>query len=211
MPKFILAVFACCAALLTACQASAPAKPAQTLLASATFTHDCSNQPIAGTPTLELSVQGDHLVLRATRQAPAQLLDTDRPGQFMPFLWQRDCAEAFLLNPDNGAYLELNLSPSGAWWACAFSAPRQRSTPEGLPLAGAIGRGKIGANAWSTELRIPLASLPKELAFAPGHTRANLCCCLGHDPQRFLSWCDLRDMKKLDFHCPDHWRTIPAK
>lgn len=210
IPRLALPL-ACCAALLAACQSAPPAQAPWTPLAAAQFKHDWYGEPVGGAPSIELFLQDDHLVLRGARRAQAELLSIDQPGKFMAGLWDNDCAEAFLLNPDSGAYLELNLSPSGAWWACLFRGPRERITPDGLPLAGVVGTGRmVGEEAWAAELRIPLSSLPPELAFKPGHTRANLCFCLGQAPQRYLSWCDLGGGKP-DFHRPQHWRVVPVE
>jgi hypothetical protein len=170
---------------------------------------DWFGQPVAGVPALALSLEGGCLCLSGSRRIPAHGLPTDRPGEFIEGLWEGDCAEAFLLNPENGHYLELNLSPSGSWWACHFSAPRVRATPQGLRLAGATGEGLVEPEGWSARLRVPLASLPSELAFAPETSRANLTMCLGRNPQRYLTLCDLGGGQP-DFHRPLHWGTLRA-
>ena len=204
------AVFLACAACLAACQTVSRTGPTPTPLLAATLHHGWDGEAVAGAPTISLAIEGDRLVLRGSRRAPADLLASDRSGAFMQGLWERDCTEAFLLNPDTGAYLELNLSPSGAWWACLFRKKLDRITPDGLRLAGATGTGHVETGSWTTELRIPLSSLPPELAFAPGRTRANLCFCLGHGPQHYLT---LRDLGhgRPDFHQPERWGTLPAK
>ncbi len=173
-------------------------------LLSKTITTDWFGQPIAGAPTIALALEGGALVLRAGRQAAAECHAKDAPNAFIEGLWEWDCAEAFLCNPVTGYYLEINLGPHGAWWACAFSAKRQRATPHGLRLAGATGAGTVGANQWQTELRIPLASLPAELAFSPAVTCANLTFCLGTNPQRYLTCRDLGGGDP-DFHLPEKW------
>ena len=40
-------------------------------------------------------------------------------------LWEHSCFELFLLDPESGAYLEFNLSPSGQWAAYRFDAYRE--------------------------------------------------------------------------------------
>ncbi len=49
---------------------------------------------------------------------------------FVEGLWEHDVAEFFLLDRRRGTYQEYNLSPGGAWWAAAFSAPRVRLDPQ---------------------------------------------------------------------------------
>ncbi len=41
-------------------------------------------------------------------------------------LWRADCGELWLYSPSTGRYIEINVAPNGAWWACVFSAPRLR-------------------------------------------------------------------------------------
>ncbi len=49
-------------------------------------------------------------------------------------LWRRTCFEAFLRTPGAECYVELNLSPSGAWAAYRFDSYRAGMTDAG-PLA----------------------------------------------------------------------------
>ncbi|MEN9362581.1 MAG: hypothetical protein RL095_4116 [Verrucomicrobiota bacterium] len=173
-------------------------------LLAATLERDWFGQMVAGSPAISLALDQGELRLAASRQAPAELLADEVPGAFREGLWARDCAEAFLLNPRSGYYLEINLSPSGSWWACAFSAPLWRLTPQGLELKEVRSAGRIAADSWSAEWRIPLAQLPPELEFAANSTCANLTFCLGLVPQRFLSLHPLGNGIP-DFHRPAAW------
>ncbi|HEY1879844.1 MAG TPA: DOMON-like domain-containing protein [Caulobacteraceae bacterium] len=47
-------------------------------------------------------------------------------------LWRTTCFEAFLQAREGGPYVELNLSPSGAWAAYRFSTPREEMTAAAL-------------------------------------------------------------------------------
>ena len=40
-------------------------------------------------------------------------------------LWRSTCLELFLSSPDDSSYLEINLSPSGAWNSYSFSGYRE--------------------------------------------------------------------------------------
>lgn len=195
-----------------ACAANPPAAatphaaPARVLLAR-TLETDWFQAPVAGRPTISLAIEGGDLVLSGSRKLPAFCMPGDHANAFTEGLWNFDCAEAFLLNPENGSYLEINLSPHGAWWACLFSAPRVRATPHGMQLPGVAGRGTATSQGWQTQWRIPLANLPKELAFSPGTTRANLTFCLDREPQRHLTLHDLGGGKP-DFHRPEKWAKV---
>ncbi|MES2708233.1 MAG: hypothetical protein V4726_16690 [Verrucomicrobiota bacterium] len=54
---------------------------------------------------------------------------TDADG-FTEGLWTQDVAEGFIAEAGTGHYTEYNLSPAGAWWACCYTAPRLRRSPQ---------------------------------------------------------------------------------
>ena len=54
---------------------------------------------------------------------------TDADG-FTEGLWTQDVAECFIAETGTGHYTEYNLSPAGAWWACRYTAPRIRRSPQ---------------------------------------------------------------------------------
>lgn len=154
-------------------------------------------------PTFSLRLESGAIVLRAWATKPALMVADDKRG-YTAGLWEGDCAELFLLNPATGYYLEFNLSPKGGWWSCAFTAPRVR-VPEGpVAVAGVSATGAVAPGSWRSELRIPVASLPPELAFDPATTRGNVTFCLGNDPQRYLTAADLGGGTP-DFHRPAKW------
>jgi len=55
-------------------------------------------------------------------------LPAERPGLRTDGLWRHTCFEAFL-SRDEGGYLELNFSPSGAWAAYTFDGYRSGMKP----------------------------------------------------------------------------------
>lgn len=175
---------------------------------TATLDKDWFGAPVAEKPAFELRLDNGDIVLSA-KVAKEPLCVPDDAGAYTAGLWQGDCAELFLVNPDNGAYLEVNLSPQGGWWTCAFSAPRVSAANEPLPLASVSTTGAAANGAWSASIRIPVASLPRELAFDPARTCGNVTFCLGNDPQRYMTFADLGGGTP-DFHRPRHWVPLFA-
>jgi len=70
------------------------------------------------------ALEGDVFVFRSSRQPAALCHPGARSGLFHEQLWEYDVAEFFLSDPVTGNYLEFNLSPNGAHWACLFGSPR---------------------------------------------------------------------------------------
>ncbi len=165
---------------------------------------DWYGQSVPGAPRWRLALEGEDLLLRGAVDRTPIRVPQDRPGAFAEGLWLGDVVEAFLVHPATGWYLELNLGPFGAWWACGHTAPRIRQGP--LRLDGGRTRMVAADDHWDTTLRIPVASLPQELAFDPGTTRANVTFCLG-TPQQFLTVADLGDGAP-DFHRPDRFLPL---
>lgn len=169
--------------------------------------HDWYGQPVSGAPQWRLALEGSDLLLRGRAQSQPVRVPGDSPGRFMEGLWEGDLVEVFLLNPDTGYYLELNLAPGGAWWSCGHTGPRIRVAGGAKPLDGGRTRIVAGDQGWDATLRVPLASLPPDLAFDPEKTRGNLTFCLGRPPQ-YLSVADLGGGTP-DFHRPERW--IPVR
>lgn len=63
-------------------------------------------------------------------------------------LWRHTCLECFIADPANTAYLEVNLSPSGAWNAYQFDRYREgRRNATGVSLHSMTSqRGRLTAN-----------------------------------------------------------------
>jgi hypothetical protein len=167
---------------------------------------DWSGGPAPDGPRWALWACGGRLHFRAAAGPPPVSACDAGGGEFVEGLWEGDVAELFLLNPATGFYMEFNLSPGGAWWCCAFDAPRVRSgSPAPLPGVEARAAG-LDDGGWEAELAVPLASLPMGLAFDPldpGATRGNVAFCLGR-PQRHFTLADL-GVGPPDFHRPSKW------
>ena len=71
---------------------------------------------------------GNRLWLRFHAEGPLDVLILPDPAPSIRTdgLWKTTCFEAFLRVPDMPAYLEFNLSPSGAWAAYRFEDYRSR-------------------------------------------------------------------------------------
>lgn len=144
------------------------------------------------------------LVYRASRAAAPELHPTAQSGAFSSDLWRYHCAEFFLAAPEASPYLEFNLAPNGAWWACLFTAPRVAAVP--APDFSAIrASGNITPQGWEAELRLPLALLQScgislsacRLAIGaalPQNGHARWLTTMPHDPAA-----------APDFHTPAAW------
>ena len=149
------------------------------------------------------SFESELLVFRALRKAEARSHPDATPGRFMESLWTHDVAEFFVSDPVTGHYLEVNLSPNGAHWACLFDAPRRQLAE--VRDSGASSRGRCREGGWEARFDVPLAWMREHLHFGV-ETRLNVTFILDSPSQRFLSVADLGGGDP-DFHRPDHFLT----
>ncbi len=103
-----------------------------------------------------LSLGNDALRYRFHCDSPPYCDESVEYMEFREGLWEADVAELFVSGP-GGSYLELNLSPTGGWWAAEFSQYRclARERPD-LPFELETQRSLTG---WQVECRLPLAAL----------------------------------------------------
>ena len=170
---------------------------------SVTLKTDWFGAPVSAAPRCELRLENGAIHLRAGAAKAPRVVAADTGG-YVAGLWEGDCAELFLVNPQTGYYIEINLSPRGGWWSCEFTAPRVRAPGAPRAPAGVITRANLARAAWEAAITIPVASLPKELDFDPAVTRGNITFCLGDTPQLYLTHADLGGGTP-DFHRPDRW------
>ena len=74
--------------------------------------------------SFSMQLEEEELVMRAQREAPANVQPGSQGGVFTPLLWKYDVAEFFLRGKGVKPYMEINLAPNGAWWAAVFDDPR---------------------------------------------------------------------------------------
>ncbi len=131
-------------------------------------------------------------------------------GVFTAELWKGDVAELFLVHPAARRYLEVNLSPTGAWWTCLFSSPRVAVEARGWPAPGIkAGRTQDKVNGHHAEMAIPLDELTQALAFqelAALSGNLTVICKTPHG-NIFASAAPLPGTRP-DFHQPDHWLPL---
>ena len=152
------------------------------------------------------ALEGAALVFRSSRQAVALCHPEARSGLFVEQLWKYDVAEFFLRDPVTGHYLEFNLSPNGAHWACLFDAPR---SPLGeLRETGATSCGSSGPEGWQAQADLPLGWLKEHLHFGIA-TRVNATFILNSPAPQFLTAAWLGGGEP-DFHRPDHYLAWSA-
>lgn len=119
-------------------------------------------------------------------------------------LWRHTCFEAFVAAADGPGYLELNVSPAGAWDLLAFHGYRAGGPlPAGVP-APEITLRQAGERL-EVAVRLDLARLVAEaglpdLAAAP---RLGLAAMLEDDAGTLTHWAIRHPAAQPDFHAPD--------
>lgn len=143
----------------------------------------------------------------ASHRKPAELHPDAMPGKFQKDLWKHDVAELFLADPVSGRYLEVNLSPNGAWWTCEFTEPRGRAYEEDIEMPDVATFAELAPDgSWVSAIALPLAMLRARIDFGR-QTRANVTFILGSPEQRFLTAIDLGGGVP-DFHRPARFAEL---
>ncbi len=137
------------------------------------------------TPWFALAITQDALRFTVGCESPPHNpLAMAAPGTFTPDLWRHDVGELFLKHASNETYLEINLGPWGAWWACRFQAHRQPAEEKpSRPFIPTALSDKTSPSSWQTALTIPLTYLQDHYAFGPDSC-ANVCFILGPSEAR---------------------------
>lgn len=151
-----------------------------------------------------LALDSDNLHFAA--RFPAALpVDRARLGCWREGLWQGDVAELFVADDAGAGYQEFNLSPSGEWWSCGFSAPR-------LPGSGPVSAGVTVEYLFqqgAVLMSIARRELQVKCAFGQ-NSRINVCSILGSEPRCFYSCCALPGSTP-DFHQPQHFERLQVR
>jgi hypothetical protein len=154
-----------------------------------------------------VGIDDERLWLVAARAAPASVLPGAAPGAFVPGLWRHDVAELFLGHLDDPAYLELNLAPNGAWWACELTAPRVPRHAHDAPIEGVRTHADAPRPAaWRAGLEIPIEALRARVRFDDRST-ANVAFVLAGSDARYLSAAP-PTAGPPDFHAPGLRRRL---
>lgn len=158
-----------------------------------------------GTPLrYRLSCTETELVYRAARAEAPALHPTAQAGSFSTELWRYHCAEFFLAAPSGAPYMEFNLAPNGAWWACVFSAPRVAAAP--TPALSAIrATGTVSAQGWEAEMRVPLSLLTACGIPLPACRLAIGAALPQNGTEHWLTTTPHDAAAPADFHTPAAW------
>ena len=166
------------------------------------LTHEWYGKPLAVPVEYSFTIEGEDLVFRSAQAASVTVHPGAQPGGFTEELWMYDTAEFFVADADGKQYLEFNLCPNGAWWACVFSAPRVRDAAAGIPL-GVRTTGEVTPTGWSCSARIPLSYL-RSVDIDINACRLAATCILNSPDYQFCTTSD--DLGgEPDFHRPHSW------
>ncbi|MBM3862445.1 MAG: hypothetical protein FJ385_00620 [Verrucomicrobia bacterium] len=130
-----------------------------------------------------------------------------RAGAFHEGLWHHDVAECFVAGAAGVGYLECNLSPTGAWWACAFDAPRVRSADPFVPREDIrTWCDDAGDGARHVALSLPLAWIESRVG-PLASARANITMILESPRQRYVTASNIGGGEP-DFHRPQWFPQV---
>lgn len=164
------------------------------------WTGECIGTPLR----YRLVHEEDTLIYRVRRAAAPELHPTAQAGIFSADLWRYHCAEFFLAAPEGAPYMEFNLAPNGAWWACLFTAPRCAATPA-PELSGICAAGKVTAQGWEAEMRVPL-NLLEDCGLPLTACRLAIGAALPQrGAERWLTTTPHDAAATPDFHTPAAW------
>ncbi len=143
------------------------------------------------------------LLFEAKRAEGAAIHPEARAGKFQEELWRYDVAEFFISNADCSRYLEMNLSPNGAWWGSVFTAPRVVDEQGAALLRVEYATGVATDDGWQASLLLPQAVLDA-LGFHLPDCRVAVCAVLETPDYIYLTTAEPCDTQP-DFHRPDLW------
>jgi hypothetical protein len=110
-------------------------------------------------------------------------------------LWRTTCFEAFLQAREGGPYVELNLSPSGAWAAYRFSAPREEMMAAALARPPRI-ETMTSADRFELRAEVDLGEVPPPRA----PWRVGLSAVIEETDERKSYFALAHPSGKPDFH-----------
>lgn len=146
----------------------------------------------------------DGLLFEAKRAEPAALHPDAHAGKFQEELWRYDVAEFFISTADTSRYMEMNLSPNGAWWGSVFTAPRVVDAAASSLLRVESATGEATNDGWQASLLLPQEVLDA-LGFHLPDCRIAVCAVL-ESPQYIYLTTAAPCHTQPDFHRPDLWQ-----
>ena len=164
--------------------------------------HEWYGNPVSPAIEYSFTTDGEYLVFRAAQAAEVCPHPEGKPGEFREELWKYDTAEFFIAAESGSPYMEVNVAPNGAWWACAFSAPRV-ALPQQPELSGVQASGMVTEQGWQCSISIPL-SLLAELGITPENCRLVATAILNSPEYIFLTTAEDTEGAP-DFHRPHSW------
>ena len=166
------------------------------------LSHEWYGKAVAAPVEFSFCVEGDFLVYRAAQKAAVSIHPEAQPGMFKEELWMYDTAEFFVADAEGKNYMEFNLCPNGAWWACAFQGPRQPLAGAGVP-EGVVTTGCVRSDGWEAETKLPLAYL-RSIGIDANTCRLAATCILNSPDYQFCTTSDDQSGEP-DFHRPWSW------
>jgi hypothetical protein len=118
-------------------------------------------------------------------------------GAFAEGLWRNDVWELFIKEENSQRYVELNLAPSGAWWACLFTSYRIPDSHTSMLIPNVTIEQRMLPHTWQAMMVFPRNGLPIHTDL-DGQPTMNACTIQGQ-PRRFYSHAP-PSTEQPDFH-----------
>jgi len=133
---------------------------------------------------------------------PGGSLCSSVAGEFVEGLWEEDVAELFIKSP-SGEYQEINVAPSGAWWAMTLDEYRVRRVSPIRPELRFIST-TVAKEHWSVVVAFSRSSMevaisPQALLHVSGMWYREEPCFLSSRPPSGLD---------PDYHHPDCFEAV---
>lgn len=160
-------------------------------------------RPVEPPVRYAFTLENGNLVFTAAQDRAVSIHPTAKPGEFTEELWKYDTAEFFVANAEATRYLEFNLCPNGAWWACVFTGPRVKDDTA-PPLPAVKTRGCIRADGtWECRAELPVAYL-EALGMPPANCRL-AAAAIQNSPDYLYLTTSEDQSGEPDFHRPASW------
>lgn len=105
-----------------------------------------------------IELDSEFLTYRIHWTGPVSIDPNEKSGSFIEGLWNRDVVELFIQFKDSPRYLEVNLAPSGAWWAQEHVSYRVRDLDTAVPKDVKT-HSVVTPLEWKASLQLPVSEL----------------------------------------------------